>query len=44
LLDQHAAQLLDVDDGDGAAVVARDVVADADGDQLDGALALDLTR
>ena len=33
---QHgAAELLGIDDGDGAAVIARDVVADADGEQLD---------
>ena len=30
-----AAELLGIDDGDGATVVARDVVADADGHQLD---------
>jgi hypothetical protein len=33
---------LGVDDGDGAAVVARHVVADADGDQLDRRAGLDL--
>src|SRR5262245_11402108 len=32
LLHHGAAQLVGIDDGDGAAVVARDVVADADGD------------
>jgi len=36
LLDHDARQLFHVDDGDGAAVPARDVVADADGDQFDG--------
>ena len=35
LLGHRAAKLLGVDDGDGAAVIARHVVADADGDQLD---------
>ena len=35
LLGHGAAELLGVDDGDGAAIVARHVVADADGDQLD---------
>jgi hypothetical protein len=37
----HRAQLVGVDDGDGAAVVARDVVADADGDELDRRARLD---
>src|SRR5262249_22695049 len=41
LLHHGAAQLVGVDDGDGAAVVARDVVADADGDQLDRRARLD---
>src|SRR5262249_48708210 len=35
LFHHGAAQLVGVDDSDGAAVVAGDVVADADGDQLD---------
>ena len=35
LLHHRAAQFLGIDDGDGAAVVAGDVVADADRDQLD---------
>ena len=42
LLGHRAAELLGVDDGDGAAVVARHVVADADGDQLDRRARLDL--
>ena len=41
LLHHRAAELVGVDDGDGAAVVARDVVADADGDQLDRRARLD---
>ena len=41
LLHHRAAELLGVDDGDGAAVVARHVVADADGDQLDRRARLD---
>src|SRR5260370_35553039 len=41
LLHHGAAQLVGVDDGDGATVVARDVVADADGDQLDRRARLD---
>src|SRR6185312_6078137 len=40
--EHHAAQLLGVDDGDGAAVVAGDVVADADRGQLYLAGALDV--
>ena len=42
LLGHGAAELLGIDDGDGAAVVARHVVADADGDQLDRRARLDL--
>ena len=42
LLGHGAAKLLGIDDGDGAAVVARHVVADADGDQLDRRARLDL--
>ena len=42
LVGHRAAELLGVDDGDGAAVVARHVVADADGDQLDRRAGLDL--
>src|SRR3989304_227730 len=34
LLGHGAAELLGIDDGDGAAIIARDVMADADGDQL----------
>ena len=41
LLRHHAAQLLGVDDRDGALVIARHVVADADGDQLDRRARLD---
>ena len=36
-----AAELFGVDDGDGAAIVARDVVADADRDQFDRRAGLD---
>ena len=35
LVGDRPGQLFDVDQGDGAAVVAGDIVADADGDQLD---------
>ena len=42
LVRHGAAELLGVDDGDGAAVIARHVVADADGDQLDRRARLDL--
>src|SRR6266446_8606573 len=41
LLHHRAAQLVGVDDGDGSAIVARDIVADADGDQLDRRARLD---
>src|SRR6185437_17024401 len=41
LLHHRAAELVGVDDGHGAAGVARDVVADADGDQLDRRARLD---
>ena len=36
------AELLGIDDGDGAAVIARHVVADADGDQFDRRARFDL--
>jgi len=42
LFGHDAAELLGVDDGDRAAVVARDVVADADGDQFDRRARLDI--
>ena len=42
LLGHRAAELLGIDDGDGAAIIARHVVADADGDQLDRRARLDL--
>src|SRR5712671_1909593 len=42
LVGHRAAQLLGVDDGDGAAVIARDVVTDADRDQLDRRARLDV--
>src|SRR5260370_11104228 len=42
LFGDGAAKLFGVDDGDGAAVVARDVVADADRDQFDRRAGLDL--
>ena len=42
LVGHGAAELLGVDDGDGAAVVARHVVADADRDQLDRRAGLDV--
>ncbi len=42
LLGHGAAELLGIDDGDRTAVVARDVVADADGDQFDRRAGLDL--
>ena len=35
LLGHGAAELLGIDDGDGAPVIARHVMADADGDELD---------
>ncbi len=35
LVGHGAAELLGIDDGDGAAIVARHVMADADGDQFD---------
>src|SRR5260370_5271174 len=41
LLHHGTAQLIGVDDGDGSAIVARDIVADADGDQLDRRARLD---
>src|SRR5262249_42888076 len=41
LLHHGAAQLVGIDDRDGAAVVAGHVVADADGDQLDRRARLD---
>src|SRR5258706_625558 len=42
LFGDGAAELFGVDDGDGAAIVARDVVADADRDQFDRRAGLDL--
>ena len=42
LLGHGAAQLLGIDDGHGALVVARDVMADADGDELDRRAVLDV--
>ncbi len=42
LLGHGAAEFLGIDDGDGAAVIARDVMADADGDQFDRRAGLDL--
>ena len=42
LLGHHAGKLLCVGDGDGAAIIAGDVVADADGEQLDRGARLDL--
>src|SRR5258705_10927505 len=42
LFGDGAAELFGVDDGDGAAIVARDVVANADRDQLDRRAGLDL--
>src|SRR4051812_49193768 len=41
LFGDGAAEFFGVDDGDGAAIVARDVVADADRDQLDRRAGLD---
>src|SRR5581483_9360009 len=41
-LQHRAAELLGVDDGDGAPVIAGDVVADADRGELDGREFLDL--
>src|SRR5207247_3256800 len=41
LLGNGAAELFGVDDGDGAAIVARHVVADADRDQFDRRAGLD---
>lgn len=40
LVDDDAAELFGVHDGDGAAVPACHVMADADGDQFDGGFAL----
>src|ERR1051325_10126311 len=42
LLGHRAAQFLGVDDGDGATIVPRHVMADADRDQLDRRAGLDL--
>ena len=42
LLGHHAAEFLGIHDGDGAAVIARHVVADADRDQLDRRTRFDL--
>ena len=42
LLGHGAAEFLGIDDGDGAAIVARHVMADADGDQFDRRAGLDL--
>src|SRR6185437_8540647 len=42
LFGDRAAEFLRIHDGDGAAIVARDVVADADRDQLDRRTGLDL--
>src|SRR5437899_2624686 len=42
LFGDRAAEFLGVDNGHGAAIVARDVVADADRDQLDRRAGLDL--
>ena len=42
LLRHGAGQFLGVGDGHGAAVIARDVMADADGDQLHWRIGLDL--
>src|SRR5262245_16423457 len=42
LLGHRAAELLGIDDGDGSAIVARHVVADADRNQLDRRAQLDL--
>src|SRR6266849_693181 len=42
LFGDGAAEFFGVDDGDGAAVVARDVVADADRDQFDRRAGFDL--
>ena len=41
LVGNGAAQLLGIDDGDSAPVMARHVVTDADGDKLDGRALLD---
>src|SRR6185312_17035758 len=41
LFHHRAAELVGIDDGDGAAIVARDVVADANGNQLDRRARLD---
>src|SRR5262245_42948528 len=41
LFGHGTAELLGVDDGHGATIVARDIVADADGDQLDRRAGLD---
>src|SRR5665647_3656140 len=42
LLGHGAAEFLGVDDGDGALIIPRHVVTDADGDQLDRRAVLDL--
>ena len=42
LFRHRTAELFGIHDGDGAAIVARDVVADADGDEFDRRLRLDL--
>ena len=42
LFGHGAAQFLGIDDGDGALVVARHVMADADGDEFDGRALLDV--
>src|SRR6476620_11232294 len=42
LFGDGAAEFFGVDDGDGAAIIARDVMADADRDQLDRRAGFDL--
>src|SRR6266581_7461104 len=42
LLGHHAAELLGIHDRDGTAIIARDVMTDADRDQLDRRTRLDL--
>src|SRR5215475_7037900 len=42
LFGNRAAKLLGIDDGDRAAIIARDVMPDADRDQLDRRAGLDL--
>src|SRR5215831_15260427 len=42
LFGHDAAELLGIDDGDGAPIVARHVMADADGDQFDRGAGLDI--